>query len=78
MLFQTKEILDSISPEATTFYFNLEATMEEEFYNKYMKYNFPGLTGPLKKTKKYNSIDYTKAYELLNEYKRLHISGRTK
>lgn len=75
---ETKEILDSISPEATTFYFNLETTMEEEFYNKYMKYNFPELTGPLKKAQKYNSIDYTKAYDLLNEYKRLHISGRTK
>lgn len=75
---ETKKILDSISPEATTFYFNLETTMEEEFYNKYMKYNFPGLTGPLKKAQKYNSIDYTKAYDLLNEYKRLHISGRTK
>ncbi len=75
---ETKEILDSISPEATTFYFNLEATMEEEFYNKYMKYNFPGLTGPLKKTKKYNSIDYTKAYDLLNEYKKLQASRRTR
>ena len=75
---ETKKILDSISPEATTFYFNLEATMEEEFYNKYMKYNFPGLTGPLKKTQKYNSIDYTKAYELLNEYKKLQTPRRTR
>ena len=44
--------------------------MENEFHNKYMKYNFPGLTGPLKKTQKYNSIDYTKAWELIDEYKR--------
>lgn len=75
---ETKEILDSISPEATTFYFSLEAIMEEEFYNKYMKYNFPGLNGPLKKTQKYNSIDYTKAYELLNEYKKLQTPRRTR
>ena len=75
---EIKEILDSISPKATSLYFSLEAIMEEEFYNKYMKYNFPGLTGPLKKTQRYNSIDYTKAYELLNEYERLHISRKAK
>ena len=75
---EIKEILDSISPEATSFYFSLEATMEKEFYNKYMKYDFPGLTGPLKKTQKYNSIDYTKAYELIDEYKSLQMSRRTK
>ena len=75
---EIKEILDSISPEAASFYFNLEETMEIEFYDKYMKYDFPGLTGPLKKTKKYNSIDYTQAYELLDEYKKLQISRRTK
>ena len=44
--------------------------MEEEFHNKYMKYDFPGLTGPIKKTQKYNTIDYTKAYILIEEYKR--------
>ena len=75
---QIIEILDSISPDATAFYYSLEMTMEKEFYNKYMKYNFPGLTGPLKKTQKYNSIDYTQAYELLDEYKRLQASKRAK
>ena len=75
---EIKNILDSISPEATAFYFSLEATMEEEFYNKYMKYNFPGLNGPWEKTQKYNSIDYTKAYELLNEYKKLQTPRRTR
>ena len=75
---EIKEILDSISPDATSFYFSLEETMEKEFYNKYMKYDFPGLTGPLKKTQKYNSIDYTKAYELLDEYKRLQMPRRAK
>ena len=66
---ETKIILDSVSPEATNFYFNLEETMEKEFYNKYMKYDFPGLTGPFKKTQKYNSIDYTEAHSLIDEYK---------
>lgn len=66
---EIKEILDSVSPIASAFFFTLETVMEEEFYNKYMKYEFPGLTGPFKKTQKYNSIDYTKAYLLIDEYK---------
>ena len=65
-----KEILDKVSLDASKFYFTLEAIMEEEFHNKYMKYDFPGLTGPIKKTQKYNTIDYTKAYILIEEYKR--------
>jgi len=67
---EIKAILDSVSPNAASFFFNLEETMEKEFYNKYMKYKFPGLMGPFKKTQKYNSIDYTKAYELIEQYKR--------
>lgn len=66
---EIKEILDSVSPIASSFFFTLETVMEEEFYDKYMKYEFPGLTGPFKKTQKYNSIDYTKAYLLIDEYK---------
>lgn len=66
---EIKEILDSVSPIASSFFFTLEMVMEEEFYDKYMKYEFPGLTGPFKKTQKYNSIDYTKAYLLIDEYK---------
>ena len=48
---EIKIILDSVSLEASSFFFNLEVIMENEFHNKYMKYNFPGLTGPLKKLK---------------------------
>jgi len=66
---EIKEILDSVSPIASSFFFTLETVMEEEFYDKYMKYEFPGLTGPFKKTQKYNSINYTKAYLLIDEYK---------
>ena len=67
---EIKEILDSVSPDAFSFFSNLEDVMEREFYTKYMKYKFPGLMGPFKKTKKYNSIDYTKAYDLLEHYKK--------
>ena len=65
-----KKILDSVSPNAMSFFQKLDTAMEKEFYNKYMKYDFPGLTGPLKKTKKYNSIDYTSAYEIIDDYKK--------
>ena len=67
---EIKEILDSVSPDAFSFFSNLEDAMEREFYTKYMKYKFPGLMGPFKKTKKYNSIDYTRAYGLLEHYKK--------
>lgn len=66
---ELKEKLDNISPDMSAFYFSLESMMENEFYHKYMKYDFPGLVGPLKKTQKYNSIDYTSAYELIDKYK---------
>lgn len=65
-----KEILDSVSLRATSFFFKLEEMMEEEFYNKYMKYEFPGVMGPFKKTKKYNFLDYSEVYILIEEYKR--------
>lgn len=64
------EILSKVSKEAVDFYFTLEEMMEKEFYNKYMKYSFPGITGPIKKTQKYNTLDYSKAYLLIEEYKK--------
>lgn len=70
--FEIKKILDTVSEGAANFYFTLEEIMEKEFHNKYMKYNFPGITGPIKKTQKYNVIDYSNAYLLINEYKKSH------
>lgn len=43
--------------------------MEKEFREKYYKYKFPGLLGPLKKTMKYNQIDYSKVIEKIENYK---------
>lgn len=67
---EIKEILDKISKDATVFYFLLEETMEKEFYNKYMRHKFPGITGPIKKMNMYNRIDYSEAYTLVEEYKK--------
>lgn len=69
---EIKNILDEISPDATNFYFSLEQMMEKEFYDKYMRHEFPGITGPIKKTNMYNKIDYSKAYKLIEEYKKSH------
>lgn len=66
------EILATTSEDAVQLFFTLEDIMEKEFYDKYMKYNFPGITGPIKKTQKYNTIDYTNAYLLIKEYKKSH------
>ena len=67
---EIREILNSISPEATNLFFALQATMEKEFYNKYMKHGFPGILGPLKKVIKYYSLNYTDAYKLIEQYKK--------
>lgn len=64
------EILSSVSNDATEFYFELERTMEMEFNSKYMSHKYPGVMGPFKKTKNYETIDYSRAYELLDEYKK--------
>ena len=69
---EIREILGIVSKDAANFYFTLEEIMEKEFYTKYMKYDFPGITGPIKKTQKYNMIDYTNAYLLIKEYKKSH------
>lgn len=69
---EIREILGTVSEDAAEFYFTLEEMMEKEFHNKYMKYDFPGITGPIKKTQKYNTIDYTNAYLLIKEYKKSH------
>ena len=67
---EIREILDRISPETTNLFFTLQATMEKEFYNRYMKHEFPGILGPLKKVIKYNSLNYTDAYKLIEQYKK--------
>lgn len=66
---EIEQILNNINPKATNFFFELTNIMEEEFYNKYYKFKFPGLNGPLEKAKKYNDINYDKAYELINKFK---------
>lgn len=60
-----KNILDD---KEYNFFINLNELMEKEFYNKYYKYNFPGLNGPFEKAKKYNDINYEQAYHYIEEF----------
>lgn len=67
--FEVKKILDKISVDASEFYFLVESEMEKEFYNKYMKYKFPGIDGMYEKVEKYNTIDYFSVYDLIENYR---------
>lgn len=45
----------------------IESSMEQEFQNKYYSKKFPGLLGPIKKTRAYKQINYLKAKKLVEE-----------
>ena len=66
---ERKEILDTVSSDAITLYEEVRYDMEKEFREKYYKYKFPGILGPLKKTMKYKQIDYSKVIEKIENYK---------
>jgi len=63
------DILNEENYEAINFFFTLRKIMNNEFYEKYYQFKFPGLNGPFEKAKKYNEINYEKAYELIEHYK---------
>lgn len=72
------EILTSVSKEAMEFFLELDKIMEKEFDDKYYRYKFPGIMGPFKKAKRYNSIDYSQAYVLIEKYKDYSKSHKIK
>lgn len=61
-------ILKRLGPEEVELFDKIGNLMEQEFYTKYYKHKFNGLTGPIKKAKKYDEIDYTKVHRLIDEY----------
>ncbi len=73
---QLRGILDKISPSAFDFYIRLNEVMEKEFNTKYYTHKYPGADGPFEKVKRYNEIDYTKAYELINEYQNKELERK--
>ncbi|MFV0275226.1 MAG: hypothetical protein ACK5HL_03190 [Bacilli bacterium] len=54
--------------EAATFLMRIQALMETSFEPYYSK-NYPGIIGPLMKTREYDKIDYRNVHELIQLYK---------
>ncbi|MDD4547860.1 MAG: hypothetical protein PHI05_03880 [Bacilli bacterium] len=65
----TNIIRDNFGPSGANLYIKISRLMEKEFQDKYYKYKFPGITGPLKKAKKYNQLDYSEVYTVLYNYR---------
>lgn len=61
---------DTIGKEASDLYLDIASIMNNEFQEKYYKVinSYNGLEGIKKKVENYQSIDYTKVYELIEEY----------
>lgn len=68
--YEVIDILNELPMDAATLYITVEREMEKEFQEKYMKYKFSGVNGPFEKMKKYDTIDYSSVYEIIDEYKR--------
>lgn len=64
--------------DAVSFYREVEILMNEEFWKKYYSHEFPGITGPLKKTLKYRDINYDVVYQKIEEYKERKMVNGTK
>lgn len=65
-----KYLEDAIGKEASDLYLNISNIMNNEFQTKYYKdmNTYNGLEGIKKKIENYQTIDYTKVYELIEEY----------
>jgi len=55
--------------DAAPFFLKLMEVMDEEFYEKYYKYRFDGVNGPFEKAEKYRDIDYSNAFNLIEDFK---------
>lgn len=64
---------DIIGKEASNLYLNISSIINNQFQAKYYKNmnTYNGLEGIKKKIENYQTIDYTKAHELIEEYKKI-------
>ena len=62
---------ENLGLDAANLYMDIYKITEDEFNKKYYSYinSYNGFSGIMKKTLNYRKIDYTKAYELINNYK---------
>lgn len=64
-------ILESLGKEEAELFFSVVNHMQVQF-NPYITKNYPGLLGILNKCYQYSKIDYSKVYDMINEYRINH------
>ena len=62
--------------EYADFYNLLNESMNREF-ESYMRTSYSGVLSPMKKTKSYNKIDYSKSYQIIDTFKKEHKNSFT-
>lgn len=62
-----KLLLQRGGEQLLSYWGQIESVMEQEFQDKYYSKSFPGLFGPIKKTRAYKQIDYTQVNNLVEE-----------
>lgn len=72
-------LLETVGQDGLELFEKIARLMEIEFQNKYYKYiyNFNGPFAALNKAKKYNDIDYTEVYKVIDEYCDKYVSKKT-
>ena len=67
---------DTIGKQASDLYLDIASIMNNECQEKYYKdiNSYNGLEGIKKKVENYQSINYTKVYELIEEYNKKKIN----
>ena len=64
-------LVKEVGEEKTYLFNNVVTEMEKEFYLAYYSKikNYVGFEGAMQKAKNYKNIDYSKVYDIINEYK---------
>ena len=62
-----KMLLKNKNPKLLNLYCSVEQSMEEEFQEKYYKYDYPN---PLDKAKNYSNIDYSEVMVTIKKFKK--------
>lgn len=69
---------DNFGLNEVNLYMEVSKLMNHEFQDKYYKHKFPGITGPLKKVKKYNQLDYSEVFNVLYNYQQNRLEVKEK
>ncbi len=72
----TTILKNNIGQHAVDLYMTINSLMEKEFHLNYYKYKYPGITGPIKKARKYSKLDYSEIYFILDNYKKKYLETK--